>query len=379
MYSKTSPPTPPRHVAGRLRECSSRSPRGSDVHRPVALDSVLMTAGAIRGSRPATSAETQPLIEIRPARLSRQMQMLSRRSARPDDSWLDFLARILVDASDARTPVVDRARLLAVFSVHLDDFFTSRIAAAFSVADGMQTPSSATLRHPGRLYELVRVLSAEHDRLLHDEVLPALTAGGVNFPAWDDLDGLEQQRLRVLFRDVIHPLVTPLVVDAAHPFPHISALSLNLGVLVRDKHDGVQRFACVQVPTRLPGFVRLDARRMVCIDALVSASLGELFRGMQILEQSIFRVTRSEKVEANGDDDPRYLLPGPITRRRAGWPVRLEVEDTTSSRMLEILVRKLQVAIDAVYRVRTPLGMAATLLEVTDDRSSDPACITLYG
>jgi polyphosphate kinase len=287
--------------------------------------------------------------------------------------WLDVLARILARASDARTPLVERARLLAVFSLHLDAFFMIRDAGT-RTRTGPATATPAALPHRGLLHDVLHVLGTEHDRLLHDDVLPALAAEGLGVPGWDDLNGREHAQLHALFRDVIHPLVTPLVVDASHPFPHVSALSLNLGVLVRDWSSGVERFACVQVPTKLPGFVRVDASRLVCIDALVSAWLGELFQGMEVLERSSFRVTRSEEfvVEADGGE-PSNVWQRATTRRRLGVPVRLEVEDTTSARMLEVLVRNLDVARDEVYRVRAPLGMAATILAITDVRSSGPA------
>jgi polyphosphate kinase len=296
----------------------------------------------------------------------------SMRQVRGGSGWLDVLARILARASDRRTPLVERARLLAVFSLQLDAFFMIRDAGT-RTRTGPATATPAALPHRGLLHEVLHVLSTEHDRLLHDDVLPALAAEGLGFPGWDDLNGLEQDRLHALFRDLIHPLVTPLVVDASHPFPHISALSLNLCVLVRDRSSGAERFACVQVPTRLPGFVRVDASRLVCIDALVSAWLGELFQGMEVLERSSFRVTRNEEFEVEAGGEPTNVWQGATTCRRLGMPVRLEVEDTTSARMLEVLVRNLDVARDEVYRVQAPLGMAATILAITDERSSSPA------
>jgi polyphosphate kinase len=280
---------------------------------------------------------------------------------RRGNGWLDVLARVLSRASDERIPVLERARLLAVFSLHLDDFFMIHSAGT--------GPS-------GPLHERLQLLTTEHDRLLHDVVLPALTAEGLGFPRWDDLNSLEQDQLRELFRDVIHPLLTPLVVDASHPFPHVTALSLNLGVLVGDPRSGAEKFVYVQVPTRLPGFVRLDARRLVCIDTLVSASLDELFQGMHVLEQSSFRVTRNQEFDVDDDDDddddddPPHMWQAPTIRDRVGVPVRLEVEDTTSARMLGILVRNLHVADDDVYRVRAPLGIATTMLAIADAQPS---------
>jgi polyphosphate kinase len=268
-------------------------------------------------------------------KVGRQHRDVSGRTVAPANR-LEFLARVMARASCGHTPLLERARLLGRFSLHLDDFFMS---------------PRARLGTAGRAR--LHALCDEQDRLLHDDVLPALITEGLSFPRWEELNAAELAQLRAVFRDVIYPVVTPLVVDATHPFPNVTPLALNLGVVVRDTRGGDERFVCLQVPTRLAGFAQLEAGfvrlrtgRLVCIDTLIGALLGELFHGMHIDEKSSFRVTRSAP----------------------GRPARLEVEDTARTRTLATLVRNLDVAENEVYRVRTPVGLAPTILALTGDR-----------
>jgi polyphosphate kinase len=271
--------------------------------------------------------------------------------------WLEHLADLLARAANARAPAIERARLLGAFSARLDDFFMT----------GVATPA----RH-----DVLHVLCAEYDRMLHDDVLPALDGEGVTFPAWDELTGDERERLSVLFADLIYPLVTPLVVDPTHPFPYIPPLSLNMGVMVRDRRSKVEKFACVVIPSRLSrfgrcqaGFVRLGVGRLVCLDTLVRALVGELFHGVDVAEKSSFRVIRNDGIGV-ADHDRRANLRQFISTGRPVSPARLEVEDATSARMLDIIVRNLSVVDEAVYRARTPLGLAMAMSAGCDDESN---------
>lgn len=204
---------------------------------------------------------------------------------------------------------------------------------------------------------LVPFFCAERDRVLHDEVLPALAADGVSILAWEASSEAEQARLRTLFRDAIYPLLTPLAVDATHPFPRILGRSLHVAAVVRDLGSTRDRFACVPVRDHLfrfgpfdNGFVRLDGERLVSIDVVISALLNDLFHGMQVVEKSTFR-----------------LLPGVVNglRRGAGPPFRrLEVDDTTTVRVGEILRRNLHIADVAVSRMRPPLGLVERIAAI---------------
>lgn len=279
------------------------------------------------------------------------------RSRDSADCWLQPLADLLARAANSRATVLERARLLGTFSARLDSFFMTGIATS--------------ARH-----NVLHVLCAEYDRVLHGDVLPALAGEGVTFPDWDELNAQEKKRLRVLFADLIYPLVTPLVVDATHPFPYVPPLPLNVGVMVRDRRSKVEKFACVPIPSRLSrfgrcqaGFVRLGVGRLVCVDTLVSALVGELFHGMDVVEKSSFRVIRNDGfgvADQHQRDDARQSG----SAGRLASPARLEVEDATSARMLDIIVRNLHVVDDAVYRLRPPLGLAMAMSAVLRDESN---------
>lgn len=238
---------------------------------------------------------------------------------------------ILARAADPKIPPFERARLLAAFSQQLD---------------GGAADESAT-RLPDRL---IRLLCAECDRVLHDEVLPALVAAGVAILPWSALHGAERARLRALFRDTIYPLLTPLAVDSTHPFPCIPARSVHVAALVRDHGSTTDRFACVPVRNHLfgfgpfdRGFVWLDAQRLVSVDVVVSTMVDDLFHGMQVVEKSTFRVIPAVDPRPDGIVGPPFQ--------------RLELADTTTVHLGEIIRHNLGVAEQAVYRMRPPLGL----------------------
>jgi len=264
----------------------------------------------------------------------------------PAYGGLDTLTRILARAADGQTSPFERARLLAVFSQQFDRVLVGGVGAG----------------QPARqlLHKLLQVLCAERDRVLHDEVLPALAAKGVAILPWGELAGAEHARLRALFRDTIYPLVTPLAVDSTHPFPGISPMSLHVAAFVRDHKGARERFACVPIRDALfgfgpfrNGFVRVDAERFVSVDAVVSACLDDLFHGVQVIERSTFRLGPAG-VPRTGRD---------AAHLRSSWP-RLEVEDTTTARLGEILRRNLDVADEAVYRTRAPLGLTERIMAI---------------
>jgi polyphosphate kinase len=256
---------------------------------------------------------------------------------------LDFLAQTLARAADRQAPLAERARLLAEFSHHLDAYFRAQ-----------SLPASA------RLHPVVRSLSSRCDRLLDDEVLPALTAHGMVFPKWVELADSEQDLLHGWFYRFAYPLVTPSVVDATHPFPRIARETVNVCVVLRDRLGGTDRFACVQIPSRLPAFVWLDRGRVISTHTIVAALLGELFRGTEILEQSQFRVTRREIAECR----VRGSTASDAVRYRRGEVARLQAQDTMSARSLSILRDSLGAPRDVVYRCRAPLDWAKSIATV---------------
>ncbi|HTQ16082.1 RNA degradosome polyphosphate kinase [Mycobacterium sp.] len=273
-------------------------------------------------------------------------------------SWLDFNARVLALADDNSQPLLERAKFLAIFASNLDEFYQVRVAGlkrrdqmGLSVrsADGL-TPREQ-LR---RIGEQTQQLASRHARVFLDSVLPALGEEGISIVTWDDLDQAERDQLSTYFNEQVFPVLTPLAVDPAHPFPFVSGLSLNLAVTVKQPEDGGQHFARVKVPDNVGRFVELEARdsddgrtilRFLPMEELIAAFLPVLFPGMEIVEHHAFRITRNAdfEVEEDRDEDLLQALERELARRRFGSPVRLEVADDMTEGMLELLLRELEV------------------------------------
>jgi polyphosphate kinase len=280
----------------------------------------------------------------------------------PDDrylnrelSWLDFNARVLALAEDSSQPLLERAKFLAIFASNLDEFYMVRVAGlkrreetGLSVrsADGL-TPREQLAYISKRNQELVEQQSAAWER----RVRPTLAERGIRIANWAELNEDEHERLTRYFREQIFPVLTPLAVDPAHPFPYISGLSLNLAVTVRDPKGGGERFARVKVPNNVSRLVPIDHSRddpdatFMPLEELIAAHLGDLFAGMQVTEVHAFRVTRNAdlEVEEDRDEDLLQALERELAQRRFGPPVRLEVADDMSEHMLELLLRELEV------------------------------------
>ncbi|MFL6138624.1 MAG: RNA degradosome polyphosphate kinase [Frankiaceae bacterium] len=278
-------------------------------------------------------------------------------------SWVEFNRRVLLLAQSPDLPLLERARFLAIFATNLDEFLMVRIAGlqrrietgiATQTASGLTTREQLTLVMT-RALELAR----EHAQSFCTDVLPALRAEGIDIVRWSQLGESEQELLRAMFRDEIFPVLTPLAVDPVHPFPYISGLSLNLAVVVRDPDSETERFARVKVPPLLPRFVPLDGGRFVPLEDVIAAHLPDLFAGMEIVETHVFRVTRNEDVEVEDEevDDLLKALERELIRRRFGPPVRLEVEDSVSDRVLALLCRELRVSEGEVFRLPAPLDL----------------------
>ncbi|AVZ39643.1 RNA degradosome polyphosphate kinase [Dietzia sp. JS16-p6b] len=276
-------------------------------------------------------------------------------------SWLDFNARVLALAGEKDLPLLERAKFLAIFASNLDEFYMVRVAGlkrrdktGLSVrsADG-QTPAEQL----GRISVRTRELCDEQTRLFHDEIRPELEDHGIRILAWGELTSDEQFSLAELFRNSIFPVLTPLAVDPAHPFPYISGLSLNLAVIIRDIGSGQEHFARVKIPHNVPRFVRVDRGvedeySFVPAEEIIAAHLGDLFQGMEVVEHHVFRVTRNAdmEVEEDRDEDLLQALERELARRRFGSAVRLEIAEDMTSRMLRILQHELDVDSEDVIR-----------------------------
>lgn len=280
-----------------------------------------------------------------------------------EGSWLAFNQRVLELAEDPATPLLERAAFLAIFANNLDEFFMVRVAGLKRrIATGVAQRSASGLR-PREVLELIwsrsRELMARHAACFTQDVAPELTAEGIEIIRWNELTEKEQSRLFTLFRQRIFPVLTPLAVDPAHPFPYISGLSLNLAVIVRNPVSGHKHFARVKVPPLLSRFHEASPQRYVPLEDVIGAHLEELFPGMEVLAHHTFRVTRNEDLEVEEDDAENLLqaLEKELMRRRFGPPVRLEVEETIAPDVLDLLVRELKISDDEVYPLPGPLDL----------------------
>ncbi|MEV6065593.1 RNA degradosome polyphosphate kinase [Nocardia sp. NPDC052001] len=277
-------------------------------------------------------------------------------------SWLDFNARVLALAEDTSQPLLERAKFLAIFASNLDEFYMVRVAGLKRRAETGLSVRSADGLSPTEQLEMIAArtqdLAHRHARVFLDQVLPALTAENIAITRWADLDDGERQRLSGYFQDQVFPVLTPLAVDPAHPFPYISGLSLNLAVTVKDSVTGGEHFARVKVPDNVDRFVRVrrspresgaaqgtGLAPFLPMEELIAAHLDQLFPGMEVVEHHSFRITRNAdlEVEEDRDEDLLQALERELARRRFGSPVRLEVSDDMTEHMLDLLLRELDV------------------------------------
>ncbi|QBR93359.1 RNA degradosome polyphosphate kinase [Nocardioides euryhalodurans] len=278
-------------------------------------------------------------------------------------SWLHFNRRVLELAEDPQVPLLERTRFLAIFASNLDEFFMVRVAGLKRrIAAGMAVRAASGML-PREVLEAIwaetRELTSRHANLFRDEIVPALADQGIELVRWDDLDREEQKKCKRLFRDRVFPVLTPLAVDPAHPFPYISGLSLNLAVLVRNPKTGKEHFARVKVPPTFSRFVALGNQRFVPLEDVIREHLKRLFPGMDVLQVHSFRVTRNEDLEVEEDDAENLLaaLEKELLRRRFGPPVRLEVEASITPAVLELLVSELGITEEEVFRLQGPLDL----------------------
>ncbi|MFJ3491430.1 RNA degradosome polyphosphate kinase [Leifsonia aquatica] len=294
----------------------------------------------------------------------------------PDDryldreiSWLAFNQRVLELAEDPLVPVLERANFLAIFASNLDEFFMVRVAGLKRrIATGLAVPTNVGRAPQDVLADIslkAHELQERHARAYRELVEPDLDAAGISVVPWDQLDEADRAQMREVFSQQIFPVLMPLAVDPAHPFPYISGLSLNLSVRVRNSRTGKEQFARLKVPQMLPRFVRIDQReglgevRFIPLEDLIANHLGDLFPGMEILDHHVFRVTRNEDVEVDEDETENLIqaLERELLRRRFGPPIRLEVTDDMDDVTLGLLVRELDVTEQEVYRLPAPLDL----------------------
>src|SRR4249919_648511 len=290
-------------------------------------------------------------------------------------SWLDFNERVLALAADETTPLLERLKFCAIFSSNLDEFFQVRVAALKDqVAAGVvqlspdgRAPGQQLLEIGDRVEDLVR----QQEDLFLEALVPAIAAHGIALCRWSDLDLDDRKHLDEVFEERVFPVLTPLGVDPAHPFPYISNLSLNLAVWMYDDLNSAERFARVKVPPTLPRFMALpDGERFILLEDLIAVHLDALFPGMTVVDHWMFRVTRNADltVEEEEADDLLVALEMELRRRRFGRAVRLEIDASMTDEVRTLLTRELDLQPEDVYDVAGPLDLTALWVVYALDR-----------
>ncbi|MGH3497871.1 MAG: RNA degradosome polyphosphate kinase [Nocardioidaceae bacterium] len=278
-------------------------------------------------------------------------------------SWLAFNQRVLELAEDVALPLLERVRFLSIFASNLDEFFMVRVAGLKRRILAGVAVRTAGGQRPRDVLEAIwaesHELMAREGALFHDDILPTLSRAGIHLLRWPDLSDVERAECATLFNDRVFPVLTPLAVDPAHPFPYISGLSLNLAVLVRHPDTGKEHFARVKVPPIFSRWVPLADDRFVALEDVIAAHLNLLFPGMEIVAHHTFRVTRNEDLEVEEDDTENLLqaLEKELLRRRFGPPVRLEVERDIDPHVLDLLVSELGISPQEVFEMPGPLDL----------------------
>jgi polyphosphate kinase len=301
-------------------------------------------------------------------------------------SWLEFNARVLEEALDDRNPLLERVKFLSIFSSNLDEFFMIRVSGLRdqleagilkAPPDGM-TPGEQLAEIRARL----RPMLEKRATSWKDDLLTKLREAGIAVLSYDNLKKKQRKLLRRHFKSEIFPVLTPLAFDPGHPFPHISNLSINLAVEIRDPEEG-ERFARVKVPSTLDRLLRIPseekaddyerlglkepaATNFVWLEEVVMANLDLLFPGLEIVSAQPFRVTRDADVEIEEDEasDLLIAMQEVVGQRHFGSAVRLEVAREMPERIRSILIGNLGLAPFQVYEVEGPMGLS-DLMELT--------------
>jgi polyphosphate kinase len=278
-------------------------------------------------------------------------------------SWLDFNDRVLSLAAEPGVPLLERAKFAAIASANLDEFFQVRVAALNDqVAAGIEDPAPdgrTPLQQLVAISASVEAFVARQEKILIDDLLPALGGAGVSLVGWSSLQHADRSAMSAFYDERIFPVLTPLAVDPGHPFPYISNLALSLAAMVADPESGERRFVRLKIPNLFPRLVPLGDGRFVAAEEVIAAHLHTLFVGMVVEEWATFRVTRNTDLTLEDEeaDDLLEAVELELRRQRFNRAVRLEVEDTIGGEMLDLLVRELEIDPRNVSRHRAMLDL----------------------
>ncbi|MCA9923789.1 MAG: polyphosphate kinase, partial [Anaerolineales bacterium] len=291
-------------------------------------------------------------------------------------SYIEFNRRVLGECADSEHPLLERVKFLAIFNGNIDEFFMVRVSGLKQQvllgitdrpADGL-TPREQLVA----IHRTVTQLFAEANQLWRKELHPELKKNGIEVIQYKDLGKRPQTKLREYFEREIFPVLTPLVFDPGHPFPHISNLSLNLAVVLKDEENDETHFARVKVPSPLPRLVPLKpldpdellppaVQKFVWLEEVVAANLDRLFPGVQVVASYPFRVTRNTDMEIQEEeaDDLLLTMEENLRQRHFGSVVRLEIDDNTPQHIRDLLIANLQIGQNDVYTTNGPLGLSS--------------------
>lgn len=299
-----------------------------------------------------------------PPTLFLQRQLLFNREL----SWLEFNRRVLEEALEAKQPLLERLKFLCIFSSNLDEFFMIRVSGLKQqVAVGVTELSPDGMTPVAQLKainECLRPMISQQTRCITEEVLPGLEAHGISIMPYRALSDRQRRALNAYFMENVFPVLTPLAVDHSHPFPYISNLSLNLGVVVaaRRQAGDENRFARVKVPPVVPRLVPTgeSESEFVLLEEVIAANIDTLFPGMETSGCYPFRVTRDADIEIEEDEagDLLRMIEEQLRKRRFGSCVRLEVSSNMPGEMMRYLATEMKLAAEDVYSVEGPLAVS---------------------
>jgi polyphosphate kinase len=290
-------------------------------------------------------------------------------------SWLEFNRRVLEEALDKTHPLLERVKFLSIFSTNLDEFFMIRVSGLKQQIDEGVTELSVDGMTPiaqlKMISEKLRPMLEQQVRCVKEDILPELNSQGISITPYRALSDRERRSLTGYFMENVFPVLTPQAVDPSHPFPYISNLSLNLGVMLEPEEQPVAdgpgpiitgpRFARIKVPPIVPRLVPVgdSGYEFTLLEELMAANIGVLFPGMKIGEMHAFRVTRDADIEIREDEanDLLRTLEQELRKRRFGTAVRLEVADTMPGEMMRYLASSLNLTADDVHSIDGPLNL----------------------
>ncbi len=288
-----------------------------------------------------------------------------------DLSWLEFNRRVLHEALDGRNRLLERVKFLAIFSANLDEFFMKRMGLIRPMTDDTSLAAEERRELLARKREMITSMLAEQAACYSEVIRPELAEHGIHLVGWADLTDAQREEVSAVFDREISPVLTPLSLDAAHPFPFVSNLSTSWAFRLEDPVSGESVLVRVKVPGELPQWLRVRAgvesptRVFVGLDQVIAANAERLFPGMVVESASQFRVCRDAEVELEDDDgeSKRALVQREVLQRRFEPVVRLEVQPNADTRMVSELKHRFALTSEDIYEMRALLDYT-TLFEI---------------